>query len=78
MKAVMAPDLHPWRVLARADFDELPGMRLTPTQAQRLWNVDAGICWRVLETLVDERFLVRVGDGSYCRADRLDGAYSID
>ena len=52
----------------RAEFMEMPGMRLTPTQVQRLSGVDGAVCGLVLDDLVRARFL-RVGsDGSYQRA----------
>ena len=36
----------------RADYREMPGMRLTVMQAARLFNVDPVCCARVLDTLV--------------------------
>ncbi len=36
----------------RAEFREMPGMRLTLAQASRLFNLDATHCARVLESLV--------------------------
>jgi hypothetical protein len=36
----------------RAEFKEMPGLKLTLPQASRLFNVDAARCERVLETLV--------------------------
>lgn len=53
---------------ARADFLDLPGLRLTPQDGARLWNVDVDMCTRLLDSLVDERFLVRTKDGRYKRA----------
>ena len=46
------------------DFLEMPGLRLTSRQAQRLWNLDAMICDALLRALVDVRFLVEA-DGIY-------------
>jgi hypothetical protein len=52
----------------RAEFVEMPGMRLTPPQVQRLSGVDGEVCRLVLDDLVRARFL-RVGsDGSYQRS----------
>ena len=53
--------------LARADFIEMPGLKLTVTQAARLWAADHTICNDVLGALVESRLLVRVGD-AYARA----------
>ncbi len=36
----------------RAEYDEMPGMRLTVPQAARLFNLDPSRCARVLTTLV--------------------------
>lgn len=53
--------------LARAEFLEMPGLKLTVKQAARLWAADQTICNDVLSALVECRLLVRVGD-AYARA----------
>ncbi len=78
MKMVMAPDLEPWCDVVRIEFAELPAMRLTLAQAQRLWSLEADLCRDVLAALVRDRFLVCTADGCYCRADCLDGPWSLD
>jgi hypothetical protein len=57
------------------DFLEMPGLRLTSRQAQRLWGLDALICDALLKALVDVRFLVET-DGIYISNGRkpLQGA----
>ena len=35
-----------------AEYREMPGLALTPGQAQRLWGCDAETCGRVIELLV--------------------------
>lgn len=40
------------------EFREMPGLRLTCRQAQRLWNLDQLVCESLLAALVDVRFLV--------------------
>jgi hypothetical protein len=50
-----------------AEFLEMPGLRLTLKQAQRLWGLDEETCTRSLEALVEARFLVRVNRGAYAR-----------
>lgn len=55
---------------ARGEFLEMPGLRLTVSQARRLWNLDAHLCESLLFTLVETRFLVRLQDGAFVRADR--------
>lgn len=51
------------------EFDEMPGLRLTRWQAQKLWALDAGSCDRVLRVLVDRRFLTQITGGAYVRRD---------
>lgn len=49
------------------EFLEMPGLRLTPRQAQRLWGLDEETCVQLLEHLVDVNFLRRSDHGLYCR-----------
>ena len=51
----------------RAEFFEMPGLRLKPDQVQRLCGVDRTICQMVLDVLVDEGFLCVKLDGHYAR-----------
>lgn len=53
----------------RGEFLEMPGLRLTPKQAQRLWRLDPKACDAVLGALVDARFLARTRDGAFVRHD---------
>ncbi len=53
----------------RGEFLEMPGLRLTPKQAQRLWRLDEPSCAAVLGALVDARFLARTRDGAFVRHD---------
>jgi hypothetical protein len=56
--------------LVRAEFREMPGLRLTHRQAQRLWNLDSVTCEAILESLESARFLRRTSDHSYMLASR--------
>jgi hypothetical protein len=49
----------------RGEYREMPGLRLTFTQACRLWQLDGPTCHQVLDRLLGERFLQRTPDGSY-------------
>lgn len=49
----------------RAEFSEMPRMRLTPEQVERLSGVDRAVCQDVLEDLVRAKFLNRLSNGSY-------------
>jgi hypothetical protein len=53
---------------AQAEFLEMPGLQLTEAQAARLWCFDSALCSRVLQALVEERFLVRSRNASFLRA----------
>jgi len=49
------------------EYMEMPGLRLTSQQAQRLWALDADTCRAVLESLVELKFLRRGREGRYFR-----------
>lgn len=53
--------------LIDAEFDEMPGMRLTGAQIRRLWNVSERESEEALEYLCDEGRLVRDASGRYVR-----------
>jgi hypothetical protein len=50
-----------------AEYADMPGLRLTSAQAQRLWSVDEGTCARILDALTAADLLVRGPDGQYAR-----------
>jgi hypothetical protein len=47
----------------RAEFREVPGLRLTIAQAQRLWGLDRATCEAVLGRLTETRVLSQGNDG---------------
>ena len=51
----------------RGEYIEMPGLRLTVTQEQRLWGLDRNACETVLGALVDVEFLIRNRDGAFVR-----------
>jgi hypothetical protein len=53
----------------RAEFNEMPGLRLTPAQAARLLGLDDRSCDRVIKLLVRSAFLRWTPDGSVVRAE---------
>lgn len=53
------------------DYEEQPGLRLTPQQAQRLWGLDGPTCGVVLSALVDAGVLHRTPDGRPRRHQRV-------
>jgi len=58
----------------QGEFLEMPGLRVTRAQAQRLWALDAALCEAVLLALVDARFLVESRNASFMRAGVTDRA----
>ena len=55
----------------QGEFLEMPGLRLTASQAQRLWGLEREVCMALLGALVDARFLQQTRDGAFVR---LEGA----
>jgi hypothetical protein len=53
----------------RAEYREMPGLRLTLAQASRLWGLDRTTCAGLLDVLVRSGFLSRTTDGCYLRSD---------
>ena len=51
----------------RGEYLEMPGMRLTPAQVERLSGLDRATCTRVLDDLVQAKFLYVGPDKSYAR-----------
>jgi Fic family protein len=49
----------------RAEFLEMPGLKLTIAQAQRLWGIDRATCEAAIEELTACRFLARTRDGAF-------------
>lgn len=71
--AGLDPDRRSWPAResllrrVRSEFDEMPGLRLTRRQAERLFGLREDICARILATLVADGLLVRTADGAYAR-----------
>jgi hypothetical protein len=53
----------------RGEYLEMPGLRLTPVQAQRLWGLTTAECEALMAALLDARFLRRTQDGSFILSD---------
>jgi hypothetical protein len=64
----MSPPLNP-TVLERlrAEYLEMPGLRLKVEQVQRLCGIERMMCSVVLDTLVEAKFLCLKSDGAYAR-----------
>ena len=51
----------------RGEYLEMPGLRLTLAQAQRLCGIERALCMAVLDALVADRFLCVKSNGMYAR-----------
>ena len=60
-------------VRIRAEFTEMPGLKLTPVQACRLWAADEPTCQAALQALEAEGFLVRTPSGAFIALPRPNG-----
>jgi len=58
----------------RGEYIEMPGLRLTTAQTQRLWGLDRTSCDTLLGALVDAKFLFRTRDGAFVRSDQARAA----
>ena len=45
-------ELVDWLICVEAEYREMPGLRLTERQMQRLWGLDRGTCAAVIRMLV--------------------------
>lgn len=52
----------------RSEYLEMPGLRLSREQAQRLWALDGSTCAYLLERLVATGFLHYAADGRFVRS----------
>jgi hypothetical protein len=52
----------------RAEYTEMPSLRLTPSQAQRLFGLEPSAGGAVLDALLTENFLCRTSDGLFMRS----------
>ena len=49
----------------RGEFTEMPCLRVTPNQAQRLFGLQRDVCTRILEALREDAVLCRGNEGRY-------------
>jgi hypothetical protein len=52
----------------RAEFLEMPGLRLTSPQVERFCGIERQLCQALLDTLVETKFLCVTFNGVYARA----------
>jgi len=59
---------HDWLRIIQAEYMEMPGLRLTKPQVQRLWRLDPHTCDSVLQALVAVEFLKKTPRDAYVLA----------
>ena len=52
----------------REEFREMPGLRLTPAQATRLWGLEEPVCAAVIDRLVETAYLRWTPAGALTRS----------
>jgi hypothetical protein len=52
----------------QCEFVEMPGLRLTPAQATRIWGLEREVCQAVINRLVASDFLRWTSAGAVTRA----------
>lgn len=65
---MIATPLHDAIELIEMEYLEMPDLRLTFWQAQRLWNLSAEVCERALSSLVCAGFLSRTCTDHFVRS----------
>lgn len=53
--------------LIQMEYLEMPELRLTFREAQKLWNLSSELCHRALAALVECEYLTQRPDGAYVR-----------
>lgn len=54
-----------WLRLIQAEYLEMPGLRLTKPQVQRLWGLESHLCDAVLDALLAVEFLKKTSRETY-------------
>lgn len=52
----------------QTEYIEIPQLKLTAPQVQRLWSLPKDVCEAVLAALIQRGFLVHSSDGAYMRS----------
>jgi hypothetical protein len=60
--------LTEWLHIIQAEYLEIPGLRLTKPQFQRLWGLETRVCDALLEALTQTKFLKRTRKDVYVLA----------
>jgi hypothetical protein len=60
--------IRTWLRRIQSEFFEMPGLRLTKTEAQRLWSLDPQLCDRLFDALVLAHVLEKTPHDAYVLA----------
>jgi hypothetical protein len=71
--AILQRNVHIRRIYS--EYLEMPGLRLTVEQAQRLWGLDSDTCASSLKFLIEAGFLQQTSSSLYVRAS--DGPVAL-
>ena len=63
------PQLQEWLNLIRAEYEELPDLRLTQSQVEELWGLETSVAKALIDALVSAGILKKTTGGAYVRAD---------
>lgn len=69
MQQSAAEHFYDWARLVQSEYAEMPGLRLSKLQAQKLWNLDACSTEVIFAALEAANFLKRMPNDLYIRAD---------
>ena len=61
------PQILETLVRMQTEWIEMPQMKVTRRQAQRLWSLSNEVCETAFATLIRKGFLVQAPDGAYVR-----------
>jgi hypothetical protein len=63
----VGPNLLDALVRIQIEYVEMPQLKLTARQVERLWNLPAAVCEAALSALLHKGFLAKASDGAYVR-----------
>ena len=69
MQESVSENFCEWVRLIQSEYAEMPGLRLSKQQAQRLWNLDARSTDLIFTALESAQYLKRIPNDMYIRAD---------
>jgi len=61
------PEVRNALLRIQTEYVEMPDLKLTARQAQRLWNLSHDVWETALAVLIGKQFLAETRDGSYVR-----------